>query len=210
MLFLCLTRWDLLYDLCILRTQVKDATVAQLKECNRIIWVATKYTERGLVFEALSGRRGQPWADSRRRLAAVADSSHASSKSSYAFEGNLVFLQAECGAKEQSTKDYEQVLRAANISGLSGRVHPLHVRSQKMKRLSQSTSHAETLSQLSCTVVAECVAMRYTEMHLAWQGGVGTDIRRYSLHHGTPTLQTLWRQISMGCMSCPWMPGQIV
>ena len=113
----------------------------------------------------------------------MADSSHASSKSSYAFEGNLVFLQAECDAQAQSTKDYEKVLEASSVRGLSGHVHPLHVRSQKAKRLSQSTSHADTLSQLSCTAVAETVAMRFTEMFLAWNGGDGIDIRRQSLHH---------------------------
>ena len=102
-----------------------------------------------------------------------------------------MFLQAECDAKAQSTKDYEQVLKASSVPGLSGHVHPLHVRSQKAKRLSQSTSHAETLSQLSCTAVAETVAMRFTDMFLAWSGGDGIDIRRQSLHHGTPTLEKL-------------------
>ena len=103
-LFLCLTRWDLLYDLVVLQTKVKDAVREQLIECNRIIMAAKRHVDRGLIFERLSSGH-EPTYDRRRRLAAVADSCHASAKSSYAFEGNLVFLQPECDAKAQSTKD---------------------------------------------------------------------------------------------------------
>ena len=63
----------------------------------------------------------------------MADSSHASAKSSYAFEGNLVFLQPEYDAKAESTKDYDKMLCASNVKGLSGRVQPLHGRSQKTR-----------------------------------------------------------------------------
>ena len=126
----------------------------------------------------------------RRRLSGVADSSHASAKPSYASEEHLVFLQPECDAKPQQTKDFGEALPAKNVPGLSSRVHPLHVKSQKAKRLSQSTSHAETLSQLSCTAVAECVAMRYTEMIRAWSSD-GVDIRGTPLHERTPTLERL-------------------
>ena len=185
-LFLCLTRWDLLYDLCILQTRVKDAAVKDLKECNRIIYAAKRHSFRGLIFDPLTTVSHH----SQRRLAAVADSSHASAKSSYAFEGNLVFLQEECHAQPQRTSQYEKTVAASSIPGLSGRVHPLYVRSQKAKRLSQSTSHAETLSQLSCTAMAECIAMRYTEMYLAWTKQ-GTDTRKSALSYGTPTLETL-------------------
>ena len=41
-LFLCLTRWDLLYDLVVLQTKVKDAVQEQPIECNRIIMAAKK------------------------------------------------------------------------------------------------------------------------------------------------------------------------
>ena len=109
----------------VLQTKVKDAVQEQLIECNRIIIAAKRHVDRGLTFERLSSGR-EPTYDRRRRLAAVADSSHASAKSSYAFEGNLVFLQPECDAKAQSTNDYDKVLAASSVPGLSGRVHPLH------------------------------------------------------------------------------------
>ena len=198
-LFLCLTRWDLLYDLVVLQTQVKDASRLQLKECNRIIYAAKRHTHRGLIFEPLTYGKSRCM---RRRLSGVADSSHASATSSYAFEGNLVFLQPECDAKPQQTKDFGEALPANNVPGLSSRVHPLHVKSQKAKRLSQSTSHAETLSQLSCTAVAECVAMRYTEIILAWSKG-GVDIRGTSLHKGTPTLERLMEADLQGESAVP-------
>ena len=41
-LFLCLTRWDILWDLVFLQTKVKDATVAELAECNKIINAAKR------------------------------------------------------------------------------------------------------------------------------------------------------------------------
>ena len=151
-MFLCLTRWDLLFDLIALQTQVQSATVQALRDCNAIVTRAKRHKALGLRF--------CPLPKVERRLAAIADSSHASKKSSYAFEGNLVLLQPEIHAKAQSLAQHQQTLRASTVPGLSGKVHPLHVKSQKAKRLSQSTSHAETLSQLSCTAVAECVAMR--------------------------------------------------
>ena len=153
-LFLCLTRWDLLFDLIALQTQVTNASVQALRDCNAIITRAKRHKCQGLRFHPLPGRE--------RRLAAVADSSHASKKSSYAFEGNLVFLQPEIWAEAQSLSEHQKTVPSGRVPGLSGKVHPLHVKSQKAKRLSQSTSHAETLSQLSVTAVAECVAMRYT------------------------------------------------
>ena len=76
-LFLCLTRWDLLFDLIALQTQVTTATVQALRDCNAIISRAKRHKSQGLRFHPLPGRE--------RRLASVADSSHASKKSSYAF-----------------------------------------------------------------------------------------------------------------------------
>ena len=177
-LFLCLTRWDLLFDLVLLQTLVTKATHQQLKDCNAVIHRAKLHKEQGLVHRPLKGRCGQ--------ISGVADSSHASKKSSYALEGNLVLLQPEINARAQSTAEHEQTVHSRNVPGLSGYVHPLHVKSQKAKRFSQSTSHAETLSQLSVTAVAECVAMRYTGMHMS-RAGEGEDTSATSLHKGTPT-----------------------
>ena len=151
-LLLCLTRWDLLFDLIALQTQVTHASVQAIKDCNAIITRAKRHTPLGLRFPKLPG--------SERRIGSVADSSHASRKSSYAFEGNLVLLQPEMWAEAQSLADHQKTLIASRVPGLSGKVHPLHVKSQQAKRLSHNTSHAESLSQMICSVVAECVAMR--------------------------------------------------
>ena len=194
MLFLCLTRWDLLFDLIALQTQVTNATGQALRDCNVMIARAKRHKALGLVFRPLPG--------SERRLASVADSSHARKKSSYAFEGNLVLLQPEIDARAQSTAEHQQTVHSRNVPGLSGYVHPLHVKSQKAKRLSQSTSHAETLSQLSVTAVAECVAMRYTEIHISWSGE-GCDTSAASLHKGTPTLETLMEADHSGLYVIP-------
>ena len=42
-LFLCLTRWDLLCDVVLLQTQVKNATGQALKDCNAIIMHAKRW-----------------------------------------------------------------------------------------------------------------------------------------------------------------------
>ena len=75
-------------------------------------------------------------------------------------------------------------------------------KSQKAKRLSQSTSHTEALSQLSVTAVAECIAMRDTEMQLSWRGS-GIDTRIDSLSYGTPTLETLMEADLNGLYDIP-------
>ena len=76
-LFLCLTRWDLLFDLVLLQTMVTVATIKELKDCNRTIFRAKRHKYLGLVYRPLKGTC--------RKISAVADSSHASKKSSYAF-----------------------------------------------------------------------------------------------------------------------------
>ena len=171
-----------MFDLISLQTQVTNATGQARKDCNAVVARAKRHNSQGLRFHTLPG--------SERRFAAVADSSHASKKSSYAIEGNLVLLQPEIHANAESTSEHQTTVRASQVPGISGLVHPLHVKSQKAKILSQSTSHAETLSQLSVTAVAECVAMRYTEIHLSWSGE-GVDTCAASLHKGTPTLESL-------------------
>ena len=45
--------------------------------------------------------------------------------------------------------------------------------------------------------------MRFTEMFLAWNGGEGIDIRRQSLHHGTPTLEKLMEADLAGLYTVP-------
>ena len=47
-----------------------------------------------------------------------------------------------------------------------------------------------SLSQLSRTAMAKGIAMRYTEIYLAWTKQ-GIDSRKLSLSYGTPTLETL-------------------
>ena len=108
-LFLCLTRWDLLFDLVLLQTQVTTATGQTLKDCNAIVMRAKRHKTQGLIFQPLPGKF--------RKLAAVADSSHASKKSSYAFEGNLVLLQSENDAQPQRSGDYHTVA-ASNVPGI--------------------------------------------------------------------------------------------
>ena len=136
MLFLCLTRWDLLFDLVLLQTQVTTGTGQTLKDCNAIISRAKRHNSQGLVYHPLPGTH--------RKLAAIADSSHASKKSSYAFEGNLVLLQSETSATPQCTGDYNTTVPATKVAGICAHVHPLHPKSQNVKPKHEPRGNAVT------------------------------------------------------------------
>ena len=100
----------MLFQFVLLQTQVTTATGQTLKDCNAIVMRAKRHKTQGLIFQPLPGKC--------RKLAAVADSSHASKKSSYAFEGNLVLLQSENDAQTQRTSEHQTVVKASQVPGI--------------------------------------------------------------------------------------------
>jgi hypothetical protein len=81
------------------------------------------------------------------RLLDVSDASYATKKTSYAIEGQLNLLTQETafklkpGSNELSPSDFRQFLCSA------GPAHPLFGSGKTAKRISHSTSHAESLSK---------------------------------------------------------------
>ena len=157
LLYLCLTRPDLVGDLCILQTKVCSGTIQDLRTLNSIIARAHKYAGTyGLVFEHLPG----PLC-----IRVYADASFATSKTAYAVEGNVVVLMSdpELMQIEPSTlpaHKREQVPPTV----MGGKCHVLVHTGKLAKRVSHGTSHAESLSQYSGVTHGEMIALRMTEL----------------------------------------------
>ena len=150
LLFLCYTRLDLVCDTLVLQSHVKNAVVADLKLHNSTVQRAHKDADMGLVFRKLR----RPTC-----IAGVADASGSSSKSSYALEGKCVLR------KEDSLVWPDDGVNGEMPGSFwNGKAHMLLHNGKKAKRVSQSTSHAESLAHLSVSMDCELLAMRFTEM----------------------------------------------
>ena len=148
LLYLCITRADVAVDVVLLASRISKATFADLRAANSLVKRAQQNPTRGLVYPRLQG----PLA-----VFSISDSSFSTSSTSYAVEGNAVLLMPL--HKCLQTNAYTEL----NSATLSTHCHLLAAQSKKAKRVSHSTSHAESLSMYSGLQLAETVAMRYTE-----------------------------------------------
>ena len=147
LLYLCFTRADIMARVVLIASKVLQATVSELRECNSIIRSAHAYPDRGLVYRPL----GQSV-----RLMALSDSSFSTSKTSYAVQGICVGLSPRANVVTDKSGKF-------NANQLNGRFHLLVHASNKSKRISQSTSHAESLALYNTCLHAEQIACRLTE-----------------------------------------------
>ena len=76
------------------------------------------------------------------RAVSVADAGHASKASSYAHEGALALIMSDVDVGLMPKSD---VVDYDNIQRLSGPAHAVGSFSRKSRRISHSTSHAETV-----------------------------------------------------------------
>jgi hypothetical protein len=151
LLYLLLTRLDLVADVCLIQTKVNSATVADLRFANSIVRRAHANKHLGLLYCKIEGAR---------RVLTITDSSFATSKTSYAIEGNISGI----------APDYWEELAYKNIkeecSGdlLSGLYHVLVHSGKRAKRISHGTSHAESLSFYSGYTHGSMIQLRCTEL----------------------------------------------
>ena len=94
------------------------------------------------------------------RLVEIGDASHANKHTVYAQEANMVALMEDRYVEVDGNDHLLQTL----VSEHGGPVHPYVALSSKSKRVSQSTSHAETLAALKVQTMGAMVAMRLTEV----------------------------------------------
>ena len=153
LLWLTATRLDLVADVCLLQTQVTRAKAAHLRQANNTVKRAQSVEPNlGLIFRKLRGPL---------RVMCIHDSSAAGNVRHYAQEGILVVLAED---KLQHFTEYEHVLSNDEARLLGGTVHVLWAHGAKAKRVSYSTSHAETLAAISGLEAASLVTVRLAEL----------------------------------------------
>ena len=154
LLWLTATRLDLVSDVCILQTMVTKAKISHLKQANAVVRRAQAEIRQGLglYFRKLRAPL---------RLACVHDSSAGGNVRHYAQEGIMVLLFED---KLKGYDSYEHVIEDHQTHKLGGKCHVLWAHGAKAKRVSYSTSHAETLSAVSGMETSTLVAVRLAEL----------------------------------------------
>ena len=155
LLWLTATRLDLVSDVCALQSQVTKAKVGHLKQANNVVKKAKAELNQNV---GLHYRRLRPPL----RLACVHDSSAAGNVRNYAQEGVLILLCEDKLLKY--SREEEHVLEDHQTRLLGGRAHVLWGHGAKAKRISYSTSHAETLAAISGLEASSLVAVRLAEL----------------------------------------------
>ena len=148
LLYLCVTRADIAVDIVLLASKISHATFADLRAASSLVKRAQGHPTRGLVYPKITGPMS---------VFSISDASFSTSSTSYAVEGNVVLLMP------QHPMLSDRKFKEFNASVLSGPCHLLVAQAKKAKRVSHSTSHAESLSMYSCLGLSETVAMRFTE-----------------------------------------------
>ena len=155
LLWLTATRVDLIADVCLLQSKVTQAKVEHLKQANLVVKRAKAEIGQGL---GLHYRRLTPPF----KLACIHDSSAAGNVRHYAQEGVLVLLM-EDRLKSQADET-EKVLSNEETKLLCGKAHLLWGHGAKAKRISYSTSHAETLAAISGLEASSLITVRLAEL----------------------------------------------
>ena len=145
------------------------ARIEHLRHANRIVQKAKHpdYLDLGLRYRFLEGKL---------RLLCIHDASSANKDRNYAQEGILVLL---CEDNFFVGKDVYKVEASDSLTAnLGGKAHVLWSHGAKAKRVSYSTSHAETLAAIGGLETVSLVAIRLSEL---------------SFEKGQPTLQDLMK-----------------
>jgi hypothetical protein len=157
LLWLTATRLDLISDVSQLATFVTTAEIKHLRQANQVLKRAQDKDckDVGLYFRKLDPRHGL-------RLACFHDSSSHTKEKSYAHEGVLILLMED----HVKPKDglYEITCNDEEIKCHGGHAPILWSHGSKAKRISYSTSHAETLAAISGHEASVLVNVRLSEM----------------------------------------------
>ena len=154
LLFLGYTRADLAADIILLASKINKATVGELRAANAVVRRAQAAPHLGLVYEPLR----QPLV-----VLSLSDASFSTSSTAYAVEGVTILLSSA-----QFMRCLVPARTQYTASVMNGFAHLLVAGSHKAKRISHSTSHAESLACYNALGSAEVLAARLTE---AWWRG---------------------------------------
>ena len=154
LLWLAATRLDIVADVSYIQSKVTTATIKDLKIANQAVDKAKADPDIGLIY--------RPFKTKHRRLVLVHDASSASKGRQYAQEGILVMLADDHFAEKTLEAHHECDNRDVLHHG--GVMHVLFSHGAKAKRVSYSTSHAETLSMVNGIEASTLVMVRLSEI----------------------------------------------
>ena len=154
LLWITATRLDIVADVSVLQSRVTTATVKDIKLANEVLVKAKQHEEAALHYRSFE--------TDALRLACIHDASSANSGRHYAQEGILVMLTDDAWSGQ--TIDHEVEFNDQTVQQHGGVAHILHSHGGKAKRISYSTSHAETLSMVNGLESTTLIMIRLSEM----------------------------------------------
>ena len=157
LLWLTATRLDLVSEVSQLASFVTTAEIKHLRLANQLLKRAQHddYQDVGIYFMKLNPSRGL-------RLACFHDSSSFTKEKAYAHEGVMVLLMED--NIKTTEGEYEKTCDDFMAMKHGGRAHILWSHGAKAKRISYSTSHAETLAGISGVEASVMVNVRISEL----------------------------------------------
>ena len=199
LLWVTATRLDIISDVSLLQARVTIAEVKDIKVANSVLDKVKRYSEIGLHYRQFESEN--------LRLVCVHDASSASKGRHYAQEGVLILLADDKWKGHHI--DLEEEFDSQSVKAHGGVMHLLHSHGAKAKRVSYSTSHAETLSMVNALESSILITTRLSELahHL-----VSPTIAQLTemQEHGNPTIpsdfytdcQDLWELVT-GMLTLP-------
>ena len=158
LLWLTATRLDIVADVSILQSRVTVSQIKDLKHANQILLKVKEFATIGLHYRVMESPKV--------RLVCIHDASSASQGRHYAQEGLLICLAEDKFADK--AMDFETVFEDGENDGEVGQhggfMHVLFASGSKAKRVSYSTSHAETLSMVGGMEASTLIMVRLAEI----------------------------------------------
>lgn len=158
LLWVTATRLDVVADVSILQSRVTVAEIRDLKYANQVVDKVKEFQDVGLHYRFLKA--------SNLRLVCIHDASSASQGRHYAQEGLLICLTED--KFDSQNLDYETIFNDGDgpdgVDRHGGVMHVLHASGTKAKRVSYSTSHAETLSMINGVESSTLILVRLSEL----------------------------------------------
>ena len=158
LLWVTATRLDVVADVSILQSRVTVAEIRDLKYANQVVDKVKEFQDVGLHYRFLKTNN--------LRLVCIHDASSASQGRHYAQEGLLICLTEDKFYNENL--NYETIFNDGDgpdgVDRHGGVMHVLHASGTKAKRVSYSTSHAETLSMINGVESSTLILVRLSEL----------------------------------------------
>ncbi len=162
----CQTRLEEIFNVVSLQTKLKHPKIQDLIAINTVTKRLAKNQNK---FGIYLRRMHPPF-----RLISVSDASAPNKVSNFATEGIIIGLAED--RLRQVTVDKNDYLEPSFVKHIGGKCHIYIATSQKSKRISYSTSHAETLSAAKAIPVAQLVAMRLSEPELTQKHSINKPL----------------------------------